>query len=177
MDLKSRIRTVPDFPKPGIGFKDITTLLADPAAFAESLRLVDDGFPPSCYDVVLGIEARGFIFGAALAHAHAKAFAPARKPGKLPWETIRRSYELEYGSDSLEVHADACAPGQRALVVDDLLATGGTLAACLELVRELGAEPAGAVCVVELDFLDGRRRVEALGVPLLTLVHYGAEEE
>ncbi len=175
MNLKDVLRTVQDFPKPGIGFIDITPLLANPEAFRECLKQLDELCPPESYDAILGIESRGFLFGAALAHAHGKPFAPARKPGKLPWKTYQRSYQLEYGEDSLQVHQDAFAPGQRVLVVDDLLATGGTLRAAIELVRDTGATPVGAFCLVELDFLGARERLSDLDISLHTLVHVDGE--
>jgi adenine phosphoribosyltransferase len=176
MDLASIIRTVPNFPKPGIGFKDITPILQQPEAFDWCLRRLLELCPPASFDVVLGIEARGFLFGAPLALLAGKPFAPARKPGKLPWTTLSRSYELEYGTDSLQVHADACTPGQRVLLVDDLLATGGTLLAAAGLVRDLGGQPVAAACVLELSFLPGRARLEAAGVPVVALLDVDSEE-
>lgn len=173
MPLALPIRTVPNFPKPGIGFKDITPILQDPAAFSACLEALLATCPPSDYDVVLGVEARGFLFGAPLALKANKPFVPARKPGKLPWRHISHEYELEYGTDRLELHQDACAQGQRVLLVDDLLATGGTLLAAAALVRQLGGVPVAAVCVVELAFLPGRQRLEADGLK----VHALAVEE
>ena len=173
MQLALPIRTVPHFPKPGIGFKDITPILQDPAAFAACLDRLLELCPPEGYDVVLGVEARGFLFGAPLALKAGKPFVPARKPGKLPWKHLSHEYELEYGTDRLELHLDACAPGQRVLLVDDLLATGGTLLAAAALVRQLGGVPVAAACVVELSFLPGRARLEADGL----LVHALAVED
>lgn len=175
MDLAKIIRTVPNFPKPGIGFKDITPILQEPAAFDFCLRRLLELCPPSSFDVVLGIEARGFLFGAPLAHLAGRPFVPARKPGKLPWRTLTRSYALEYGTDELQVHADACAPGQRVLLVDDLLATGGTLLAAAGLVRELGGRPVAAACVLNLSFMPGRARLEAEGVPVHALLDVDSE--
>jgi adenine phosphoribosyltransferase len=177
MDLKQVIRTVPDFPKPGIGFKDITPILQQPDAFRASVEAIQDLCPADEWDSLLAIESRGFLFGSALALALGKPLNVARKPGKLPWKTIERRYELEYGEDSLHVHVDAFRRGERVLVIDDLLATGGTLEAACLLVRDAGADPVFACCVVELDFLPGRERMEKLGVPLRTLVHYASEEE
>jgi adenine phosphoribosyltransferase len=157
--LKAKIRHVPDFPKPGILFYDITTLLRD----ADGLRLALDAMAApylgAPIDVVVGMESRGFIFGAALADRLQAGFVPVRKPGKLPAATVRVSYDLEYGSDALEIHADAITPGQRVLIVDDLLATGGTARATIELVSGLGAEIVACVFLVELTFLQGRARL------------------
>jgi adenine phosphoribosyltransferase len=175
MDLAAFIRTVPDFPRPGIGFKDITPLLQDPAAFSHCLRRILELCPPDTFDAVLGVEARGFLFGAPLALLAGRPFAPARKPGKLPWRTLSRSYQLEYGTDSLQVHADAVPAGARVLIVDDLLATGGTLLAAVQLVRDLDARPAAAACVVELAFLPGRARLEAAGLTVHSLVRVESE--
>ncbi len=157
--IDAYIRDVPDFPKPGIVFKDITPLLQSP----EGLRKAIDGlagmFEPRTYDVVCGIESRGFIFGTALAHKLGKGFVPIRKPGKLPWKTASESYELEYGKDTIEIHVDGVRPGERVLLVDDLLATGGTMGAALKLVRRIGGVPVGCAFVIELCFLNGRARL------------------
>jgi adenine phosphoribosyltransferase len=153
------IRDVPDFPKPGILFKDITPLLQSPEGLDEAVRGLADAADPTSYDLVVGIESRGFIFGTALAHHLGKGFVPIRKPGKLPWKTASQSYELEYGKDTIEIHVDACTPGQRVLMVDDLLATGGTMAAALTLVRAIGGDPVACSFVIELDFLGGRARL------------------
>lgn len=177
MDLKARVRTVMGFPHEGIGFKDITPLLADPAAFAACVDGLAALCPPEGWDRIVGIEARGFLFGAPLALRCSKGFAPARKPGKLPWTTVERRYALEYGEDALQLHADAVAPGERVLLVDDLLATGGTLEAAAALVRELGGVPVAALCVVELDFLPGRARLEAAGVPVRSLIRFSSEDD
>jgi adenine phosphoribosyltransferase len=155
--LSALIRDVPDFPKPGVTFKDLTPLLADAQALGEVVDAMADGV--SC-DAVAGIEARGFMFAAPVAMALGVGFVPVRKPGKLPWHTVRREYELEYGVDALEVHADAVGPGDRILVVDDVLATGGTAEAACALLESLGASIAGVSVLVELAFLAGRARLE-----------------
>lgn len=157
--LKSKIRHVPDFPKPGIRFCDITTLLRDPAGLSDAVGGLTEPFRTEGVELVVGIESRGFILGAAVADRLRAGFVPARKPGKLPAGTLRQSYELEYGTDALEIHEDAVEPGQRVLVVDDLLATGGTAAAACDLVRKAGGEVVGIAFLVELAFLDGRRRL------------------
>jgi adenine phosphoribosyltransferase len=162
------IRDVPDFPKPGILFKDITPLLQSPEGLDEAVRGLADAADPTSYDLVVGIESRGFIFGTALAHHLGKGFVPIRKPGKLPWKTAAESYDLEYGTDKLEIHLDACQPGQGVLLVDDLLATGGTMEAALKLVRRIGGKPVAAAFVIELGFLDGRKRLG--GVPVHSLM-------
>ena len=168
--LKTLVRTVPDFPKPGILFYDITTLLKDRKGFASLIDALAAHYIGMDIDVVLGIEARGFIFGPALAYRLNAGFAPVRKPKKLPAEVIRVSYDLEYGSDALELHKDAIAPGQRVLLVDDLLATGGTMDATLQLVKQLGGEVAGLAFAVELDFLKGRERFPEYDI--FSLLHY-----
>ena len=156
--IERYIRDVPDFPKKGILFKDITPLLQSP----EGLRVAIEGLTtlidPTSYDIVCGIESRGFIFGTALAHSLGKGFIPIRKPGKLPWKTASESYELEYGSDTIEIHTDAVEGTPRVLMVDDLLATGGTMEAALKLVRKIGGDPLACVFVIELLFLTGRAR-------------------
>ena len=168
--VESFIRDVPDFPKAGILFKDITPLLQSPEGLSKSIDGLAALVDPKSYDVVCGIESRGFIFGTALAHKLGKGFVPIRKPGKLPWKTESESYELEYGSDTIEIHTDAIALGKRFLMVDDLLATGGTMGAALTLVRRIGAEPIACAFVIELGFLPGR---EKLGdVPAHSLVTY-----
>ncbi len=154
--LRRLIRDVPDFPKPGILFKDISPLLADPAALRLCLDLLAAGVAPLEPEAVVGIESRGFIFGAALAARLGLGFVPARKPGKLPAATHRVEYGLEYGTDALELHRDGLRPGERALVVDDLVATGGTARAAAELIAKCGAELAGFAFVVDLAFLGGR---------------------
>lgn len=156
MDLASFVRDVPDFPKKGILFKDITTLLKDKDAFRASIDRLTDAFRDTKVDHVVGMESRGFIFGAPLAYNLDAGFVPVRKLGKLPAETLRVEYALEYGTNTLEIHTDAIEPGQKVLIVDDLLATGGTVAATIELVRRLGGEVVGLGFLVELLFLNGR---------------------
>ena len=159
--LARRLRDVPDFPKPGIVFKDLTPLMADVEAFAATVDALAEAARSFAtpVDAVVGMEARGFIFGAPVAHALGAAFVPVRKPGKLPWKTVSETYELEYGSDTLEVHDDALSAGQTVFVLDDVLATGGTAAATCRLVEHLGARVAGLGFVVELGFLGGRARL------------------
>jgi adenine phosphoribosyltransferase len=164
------IRDVPDFPKKGILFKDITPLLQDPKGLGEAIARMAECVDPKSFDLVCGIESRGFIFGTAIAHHLDKGFIPIRKPGKLPWKTQSESYALEYGTDRIEIHEDAVEPGQGVLMVDDLLATGGTMAAALKLVRRLEGRPVGCSFAIELDFLKGRQRLE--GVPVHALLHY-----
>ena len=169
-DLKKLIREVPDFPKKGILFYDITTLLKDKLGFAKLIDALSENYIGKEIDLVLGMEARGFIFGPALAYRLNAGFVPVRKPGKLPAETVKISYDLEYGSNSLEIHKDAIQKGQRVLIVDDLLATGGTAVATAELAHGLGAQIAGLAFVVELDFLKGRDKLK--GYDVLSLLHY-----
>jgi adenine phosphoribosyltransferase len=168
--LKKLIREVPDFPKKGILFYDITTLLKDKFGFARLIDALSEHYIGKEIDLVLGMEARGFIFGPALAYRLNAGFVPIRKPGKLPAETVKVSYELEYGSNSLEVHKDAIRQGDRVLIVDDLLATGGTAVATAELASGLGAQIAGLAFVVELDFLRGREKLAKYDV--FSLLHY-----
>ena len=168
--LKALVRTVPDFPKPGILFYDITTLLKDKTGFARLIDAFAGHYIERKVDLVLGIEARGFIFGPALAYRLNAGFVPVRKPGKLPAETVRVTYDLEYGSDALEIHRDAIQPGQRVVLVDDLLATGGTMEATVKLARQLGGEIVGLAFAVELDFLKGRNRFKDYDV--FSLLHY-----
>ncbi len=169
-NLKKLIREVPDFPKPGILFYDITTLLKDPGGLKSVVDALKRRYEKSQIDLVLGIEARGFIFAPALAYALGAGFVPVRKPGKLPAAAVREQYQLEYGTDSLEIHQDAIAPGQKVLIVDDLLATGGTAAAVARLVERLGGAVAGFAFVVELDFLKGREKLA--GYDVFSLLHY-----
>ncbi len=171
-DLSRYIRNVPDFPKPGIQFKDITTLLKHPQAFQAAIDQMYARYPGPV-DVVVGIESRGFIFGAALALRHGVGFVPARKPGKLPAETVAEEYALEYGTDRLEMHRDAIAVGQKVLIVDDLLATGGTAAATARLVRTLGGEIACILFLIELSFLKGRDQLSDYRVE--SLIQYASE--
>lgn len=157
--LKQLIRDVPDFPKPGILFKDITTLLRDSGGLRSAIDCLAEPYREARLDKVVGIESRGFIFGAAVADRLGVGFVPVRKPGKLPAATLSASYALEYGTDTLEMHRDALGPGQRVLVVDDLLATGGTARAAVSLVRECGAEVAGVAFLIELEALNGRAQL------------------
>lgn len=157
--LKGTIRDIPDFPKPGIVFKDLTTLLKDPAAFAYVIDVFAEKYAPMKLDYVAGIEARGFILGPSIAHKLNVGFIPIRKPGKLPHKVQRESYDLEYGTDSLEIHLDATEPGQRVIIIDDLLATGGTAAAACRLMKTLEAVVVGVGFVVELEFLNGRAKL------------------
>lgn len=160
MDLKSLIRDVPDFPKPGIIFKDITPLLAEPRALGMVTDQLAERYQDRAFDKVMGIESRGFIFGAPLAQALGVGFVPVRKPGKLPWKTIEQSYALEYGTNTIELHEDALAPGEKVLIVDDLIATGGSLKAACELVERLGGEVAEIATIIELEFLAGREQIK-----------------
>lgn len=157
--LRRSIRDIPDFPKPGILFKDITPMLADPEAFAASLRLLEERLEGQRPDAIVGMESRGFIFGAALAARLKVPFVPARKPGKLPAEKISVEYALEYGTDTLEMHADALKAGDKVLVVDDLIATGGTAKATAELIEKLGAEVLAFAFVINLTFLEGTKKL------------------
>ena len=157
--LQAKIRDVPDFPEPGIVFKDIMPLLADPATLRETVDLLADWIEPRKPDVILGAEARGFILGAAIAYKLGCGFVAARRPGKLPWETVSATYALEYGENSLELHADAIADGQRVLVHDDVLATGGTACAICNLAEQLGGVVVGTAFVIELAFLEGRKQL------------------
>ncbi|TVQ54994.1 MAG: adenine phosphoribosyltransferase [Phycisphaerales bacterium] len=158
--LEPLIREIPDFPKPGVMFKDITPLLADAAGLALAVEFMANPFRKANIDLVIGAESRGFIFGTAIAQSLCCGFVPVRKPGKLPAERRSMTYDLEYGTDTLEIHADAIGPEHRVLIVDDLLATGGTMQACCDLVHDLGAEIAGISVLIELTFLNGRQRVK-----------------
>lgn len=170
-NLKKLIREIPDYPKPGILFYDLTTLLADKEGFHSLVdQLCSHYNGKQKVDVVAGIEARGFIFAPALAYRLGAGFVPVRKPKKLPWKTASVSYQLEYGTDSLEIHQDAIRPGERVVICDDLLATGGTAAAAAQLVRDLGGEVAGAAFAVELNFLNGRAKLP--GIDAFSLIKY-----
>ena len=171
--FKQLIRNVPDFPKPGIVFRDITTLISDPAALRDVVRQMADAFRDDSIDLVVGIESRGFIFGAAVAIELGVGFVPIRKPGKLPAETTAQTYQLEYGADTVEIHTDAITRGQKVLIVDDLLATGGTMAAACRLVERLGGQVAGIALVIELEFLNGRAKLG--DYKTVALVGYDAE--
>jgi len=170
-DLAALIRTIPDFPKPGIQFRDITTLLLDAKGFAASVARLAEAAPADV-DLVAGIEARGFIFASAVAHHLGKGLLLIRKDGKLPGRTIGVDYALEYGSDRVEMHADACVPGQRVLLIDDLIATGGTALAAIRLLREAGAEVAGAGFAIDLPDLGGADRLRTEGVAVMSLVAF-----
>jgi adenine phosphoribosyltransferase len=159
IDLREDIRDIPDFPKPGILFKDITPLLSSPQAFRSAIDQLEEAFQGRGIDVIAAAEARGFIFGAPLAVEMDAGFVPIRKPGKLPYATIALEYDLEYGKDRLEVHTDAFGPGRRVLLVDDVLATGGTMRACRDLVQSTGAEVVACAFVIELSFLEGRAKL------------------
>jgi adenine phosphoribosyltransferase len=165
--MKDLVRDVPEFPKPGVTFKDITPLLADAEGFATCVDRLADRFAVEQVDKVIGIEARGFIVAGAVAYRLGAGFVPVRKKGKLPWRVHSDSYQLEYGVDTLEVHTDAVQEGERALILDDVLATGGTAAAAWRLVEKLGGEVVGLGCVIELGFLGGRQRLEGLDVEAL----------
>jgi len=168
--LKKLIREIPDFPKKGILFYDITTLLKDKLGFATLVDALSEHYLKKDIDLILGMEARGFIFGPALAYRLNAGFVPVRKPGKLPAETAKVSYDLEYGSNTLEIHKDAIEKGQRVIIVDDLLATGGTAAATVQLAKSLGGDVCGLGFVVELDFLNGRDKLQDCDV--FSLLHY-----
>jgi adenine phosphoribosyltransferase len=170
VDLRDLVRDVPDFPEPGIVFKDIMPLLADPAAFKDAVDRLAEWATPKEPDLILGAEARGFILGGALAYTLGCGFCAARRPGKLPWKTISASYALEYGENALEVHADAFADGARVLVHDDVLATGGTVKAILDLVEQLGGVVVGVAFLIELEFLNGREQLAAYD--LHSLIRY-----
>ncbi len=159
MNLKALIRTIPDYPKPGIMFRDITTLIGHAAGFREAIRRLAAPFENMRIDAVAGVEARGFIVGGAVADRLGTGFIPIRKKGKLPWRAIGQDYQLEYGTDIIEMHEDAVQPGERVLIVDDLIATGGTVEAAVKLVRRLGAEVAGAAFIIDLPELGGAQRL------------------
>jgi adenine phosphoribosyltransferase len=169
-ELKKLIREIPDHPKPGILFYDLTTLLQDKRGFRKLVDLLCDHYEGKQIDVVAGIEARGFIFAPALAYRLNAGFVPVRKPKKLPWKTAVEVYELEYGTDQLEIHEDAVKPGERVLLFDDLLATGGTAKAAINLIRRLGGQVMGAAFAVELKFLQGRAKLQ--GIDVFSLIQY-----
>jgi adenine phosphoribosyltransferase len=169
MDFKQHIRAIPDFPKPGILFYDISTLLAHPEAWQATVEELAAVIRPHQPDLLVGIESRGFLVAAPLAYALGRGFAMVRKKGKLPGKTARYSYDLEYGTDTIEMQEDAISPGQRIIIVDDLVATGGTMQAAIDLVRRQGGEVAAVACIIELAFLNGRQRIDA---PLTSMVVY-----
>ncbi|HUX07418.1 MAG TPA: adenine phosphoribosyltransferase [Acidobacteriota bacterium] len=168
--LRQIIRDVPDFPKPGIVFKDITTLLAEPETFKRAIDLLAERYSDKGIDKVIGVESRGFIFGPAVAYLIGAGFVPVRKPGKLPAETISIEYELEYGTDTLEMHRDALKPGEKVIIIDDLIATGGTAAAVAEMVGNLGVELVEMAFLIELTFLEPRKKLE--GLPVFTIIKF-----
>jgi len=170
--IESLVRDIPDFPKPGIVFKDITPVLQDHNAFKAVVQMVSLNYLNSGIDRVIGVESRGFLFGGPVAFELGTNFGIVRKAGKLPWDTVARTYDLEYGSATLEAHVDTVKPGERVLVVDDLLATGGTARATVELMRELGAEVVGAAFLIELTFLPGRSVLEEMGVDVFAPLSY-----
>jgi len=172
-DLRKLVRSVPGFPKPGIVFRDITTLAKDPAGLRAAVDAIAGRYEKAGVDVVVGIESRGFIFGAAVAYRLGVGFVPARKPGKLPAPAVRAEYSLEYGTDVIEMHRDAISPGQRVLIVDDLLATGGTAAAAVRLVEELGGRVVALAFLIDLSFLNGRSKLG--GYEVFSLIEYDSE--
>ena len=173
--LEELIRSLPDYPKKGIIFRDITTLLQNPSGFRQAVDEMVQPFAGSGIGCVAGIEARGFILGGAVAHQLSVGFVAIRKKGKLPWQTLSVEYELEYGSDEVEIHTDSFEPGQKVLIVDDLIATGGTACAAVQLVRQAGAEVVGASFVIDLPDLGGREKLAAMDVPVRTLIGFEGE--
>ena len=174
-ELAASIRSIPDYPKPGVIFRDITTLLQDARAFRRAVDALVHPYIGIGLDSVAGIEARGFILGGAIAHQLTSGFVSIRKKGKLPRETVRIAYSLEYGIDEMEMHKDAVKPGQKVLLVDDLIATGGTAEAAAKLLQDMGAEVIAACFVIDLPDLGGRKKIEALGVPVRTLIEFGGD--
>jgi len=172
MNLEPLIRTIPDYPKPGIMFRDITTLLQHPAGFRHSVDMLVQPFAGAGVSRVAGMEARGFILGGAVAHQLSVGFVAIRKKGKLPWQTISAEYQLEYGTDEMEIHIDSIKNGDKVILIDDLIATGGTACAATELIREAGGEVVGASFVIDLPDLGGRKKLEALNVPVRTLIEF-----
>jgi len=171
-DLARLVLDVPDFPKPGVTFKDMTPMLADPAALALAVELMANPYRGRGVELVVGAESRGFIFGTAIAQSLSAGFIPVRKPGKLPREVFGMDYELEYGTDRLELHADAISPGQRVLLVDDVLATGGTMRAKCDLAAKIGAQVVGIAVLIELAFLEGRGRLGPMGERVHAVLTY-----
>jgi adenine phosphoribosyltransferase len=170
--LLSALRTIPDYPKPGVQFRDITTLLGDARAFRRAVDELVHPYAGQNIAKIAGVEARGFILGGAMAHQLSAGFVPIRKKGKLPFETVRVAYSLEYGIDEMEMHKDAIAPGEKVMLVDDLIATGGTAEAAVKLLRQMGADIVAACFVIDLPDLGGRKKLEALGVPVRTLIAF-----
>lgn len=169
-DIASKIRVIPDFPQEGVSFKDITPLLGDPEMFQKCISALKDACKDLEFDIIVAPEARGFLVGSALAYAMNKGFAPVRKKGKLPWKTLKGEYQLEYGTDTLEIHKDAVKPGQKVLIVDDLLATGGTIAATVDMVEKLGGEIAAIVFLIELTYIPGRANLSKMGHDIVSVV-------
>jgi len=170
--LRSSIRNIPDYPKPGVMFRDITTLLGNARAFRRAIDELVHPYAGSKIDKIAGVEARGFILGGAIAHQLSSGFVPIRKKGKLPHDTVRIAYSLEYGLDEMEMHKDAIEPGEKVILVDDLIATGGTAEAAAKLLRQMGADIVAACFVIDLPELGGRQKLEALGVPVRTLIEF-----
>ena len=171
-ELIAAIRNIPDYPKPGIMFRDITTLLGNPRAFRRSVDELVHPYAGTKIDKVAGMEARGFILGGAVAHQLSAGFVPIRKKGKLPYETVRVAYSLEYGIDEMEMHRDAVQPGEKVVLVDDLIATGGTAEGAVKLLKQMGADIVAACFIIDLPALGGRKKLEALGVNVHTLVEF-----
>jgi adenine phosphoribosyltransferase len=172
MDFKSIIRTIPDYPKPGIMFRDVTTLFGNARAFRTTVDLLVQPYAGTRIDKVVGIEARGFILAGAVAHQLSVGFVPVRKKGKLPYKTISQTYDLEYGTDTIEIHEDAVAKGESVLLVDDLIATGGTAEAAIKLIERAGANVVGCSFIIDLPELQGRKRLEKMGKKVLSLVEF-----
>ncbi len=173
MKIEDYIRTIPDFPEPGVQFRDVTTLFNDPRGFRMAIDMLLHPFAGERIDRVAGIEARGFILGGAVAHQLSVGFVPVRKKGKLPWKTVEQDYTLEYGTATVEVHQDAFVKGERVLIVDDLIATGGTAEAAIKIVERLGAKVAGCAFIVDLPDLGGHEKLRALGAPVHALCTFG----
>ncbi|WP_156922104.1 adenine phosphoribosyltransferase [Azorhizobium doebereinerae] len=172
LDLATVVRTIPDYPKPGVMFRDITTLLGDARAFRRTVDELVQPWAGAKIDKVAGIEARGFIVGGAVAHQLSAGFVPIRKKGKLPHQTVRMAYALEYGQDEMEMHVDAVSPGERVILVDDLIATGGTAEGAVKLLRQIGAQVVAACFIVDLPDLGGAEKLRAMGVPVRTLMAF-----
>lgn len=170
--LETAIRSIPDYPKPGIMFRDITTLLGDASAFRRSVDELVHPYAGNKIDKIAGVEARGFILGGAMSHQLSAGFVPIRKKGKLPHDTVRIAYSLEYGVDEMEMHRDAVQPGEKVILVDDLIATGGTAEGAVKLLQQMGADVVAACFVIDLPDLGGRAKIEALGVPVRTLIEF-----